>query len=248
MSALATLAPAPEQELGPGTPTILRDLTDGSLRAISDTLDSVEALHLATSNRLRSLTSTWEMEDGRIYGSGLSTLLPEVALIESTTAALAEQVHACVLELKRRLPNSTFQLQLTNTKGVGEKQGARLIAAIGDPYWNGLEQRPRTVSELWAYCGYSVQDGHAQRRRKGVKSNWSSVAKSRAYLISESALKQRGDLYDLYREVRESLEGAEVDGKPITKGHAHSRAMRRVSKKVLKDLWIVARDAHHAAE
>jgi hypothetical protein len=41
-------------------------------------------------------------------------------------------------------------------KGLGDKQVARLLAAIGDPYWNTLYDRPRTVSELWAYCGYHV--------------------------------------------------------------------------------------------
>jgi hypothetical protein len=41
-------------------------------------------------------------------------------------------------------------------RGVGEKQAARLIATIGDPYWNTLHDRPRTVSELWAYAGLHV--------------------------------------------------------------------------------------------
>lgn len=41
-------------------------------------------------------------------------------------------------------------------KGIGEKQLARLLAVIGDPYFNDLHQRPRTVSELWAYTGFHV--------------------------------------------------------------------------------------------
>jgi hypothetical protein len=108
--------------------------------------------------------------------------------------------------------------------GVGEKQGARLIAAIGDPYWNTLHDRPRLVSELWAYCGLHVHPaahvlhephekvggggkqgdpGHdphdthsrvagvAPTRARGQRANWSTVAKTRAYLIAESCTKQR---------------------------------------------------------
>lgn len=41
-------------------------------------------------------------------------------------------------------------------KGIGKKQLARLLATIGDPYWNDMYERPRTVSELWAYCGLHV--------------------------------------------------------------------------------------------
>lgn len=49
--------------------------------------------------------------------------------------------------------------------GIGEKQGARLLAAIGDPFMrpeitreDGAVEpsRPRTVSELWAYNGMHV--------------------------------------------------------------------------------------------
>ncbi len=42
---------------------------------------------------------------------------------------------------------------VARSKGVGEKQAARLLAAIGDPYINVNTQKPRTVSQLWAYCG-----------------------------------------------------------------------------------------------
>jgi hypothetical protein len=74
---------------------------------------------------------------------------------------------------------------IQNTHGVGEKQGARLLAAIGDPAWNSAEGRPRRgPEELYAYCGYVP----GQERRRGVKSNWNATAKTRTYLCAEKAV------------------------------------------------------------
>lgn len=77
-------------------------------------------------------------------------------------------------------------------RGIGDKQAARLLSTIGDPYWNDLHNRPRTVPELWAFCGLHVDNitGVAIRRAKGVKSNWSPNAKMRAFLVSTSVVKQ----------------------------------------------------------
>jgi hypothetical protein len=74
---------------------------------------------------------------------------------------------------------------------VGDKTAARLLAAIGDPYWHTVQDRPRTVSELWAYCGLHVEHaGVAPRRRKGEQANWSTAAKTRSWLIAEACVKQ----------------------------------------------------------
>ena len=70
------------------------------------------------------------------------------------------------------------------TRGIGAKQGGRLLATIGDP------AERATVSQLWAYCGYHVlPDGQAPARRKGQKANWNATAKMRAFLCAEAAVK-----------------------------------------------------------
>lgn len=133
------------------------------------------------------------------------------------------------------------------SKGVGLKQGARLIAAVGDPYWNTLHDRPRTVTEFWSYCGFGVaNDGGAVKRQKGVKANWNAKAKMRAYLIAESCLKQKGSPYEIaYRERRAHTEEVHPDW---TKGRHHNDALRIAAKEILKDMWIATRDIYDARD
>jgi hypothetical protein len=157
------------------------------------------------------------------------------------------------------------------TRGVGEKQAARLLAAIGDPYIrpemvradDTVEPtRPRTVSELWKYAGYKPGD----RRRKGQKVNWSTVAKTRAFLIAEKCV-QTGKAadtryYQLYAKRKAHTEGRlhteacppcgrkgnpAAAGTPWRDGHRHADALRIVAKEVLKDLWREAKRLHEEA-
>lgn len=117
---------------------------------------------------------------------------------------LGKLEHEAVLNLQRAMRKHALGPWVKAQRGVGEKQAARLLAAIGDPYWNTLHDRPRTVSELWAYCGLHVlrDPGHmtrdvhgaaagvAAKRRKGHRANWSNDAKMRAYLIAEKCVMQ----------------------------------------------------------
>ncbi len=198
---------------------------------------------------------------------------------------------------------------------MGEKQAARLLAAIRDPYWNDLHDRPRTVSELWAYAGYhtlpvsghagrdshtgiaadrgqlpvgqSLSDTHkrdadgsktghvdqsgcdapstsvhvAAKRAKGQRANWSSDAKMRAYLISESVVKAGGPWREVYDKRKAATEGRThaapcvrcgPSGKPAlpgsewSKGHRHADALRITSKEILKGMWTEARRLHNS--
>ena len=106
--------------------------------------------------------------------------------------------------------------------------------------------------------------GIAAKRRKGERANWSTKAKTRAYLIAESCLKQ----------IVKPCHAAALDGRWLavhyddcgcspyrvaydrrrmhtatshpdwTDGHSHQDALRVASKEVLKDLWRAARDVH----
>ncbi|MDQ3147851.1 MAG: hypothetical protein M3R01_13140, partial [Actinomycetota bacterium] len=127
----------------------------------ADLLGDLEATRIANANRLRALTSPEVVgEKGGSFGKGIGTG-PEVARIAGLVDSLAALEHGAELELKRALRQHPLGPWVKATAGVGEKQGARLIASIGDPYWHSVEDRPRTVSELWAYCGYHVlPSGH----------------------------------------------------------------------------------------
>lgn len=146
-----------------------------------------------------------------------------------------------------------------------------------------VPEGPRRVGALWAYAGLHVLDapedapegvtGVAARRRKGVRSNWSTELKTRAYLVATSCVKQLA---------KPCHKVAEVDGQPVERytvvhevaecrcspfrvayderrmhtavtwagrdgmsdGHMHSDGLRVASKKILKELWREARRLH----
>lgn len=117
---------------------------DHLLLLAADILDDLESSRIANENRLRSLRE-FELQS-----------TPEYLALAQTVAGLKSLEHAAELSLKHIIRKHPLGGWVKRTVGVGEKQGARLLAAIGDPYWNTLHDRPRTVSELWAYCGYHV--------------------------------------------------------------------------------------------
>jgi hypothetical protein len=167
----------------------------------ADVLDDLEATLLANQNRLRHLTRTEVDKDGELRGLGRDVRDQDVKVQAALVAALADVEHKATLNLRRLMRQHPLEPWRAAQRGVGEKQFARLLAAVGDPYWNTLYGRPRTVSELWAFCGlHTVSPGGDQtfadthpchvaaRRQRGQRANWSTVAKSRAYLIAAKML------------------------------------------------------------
>lgn len=229
----------------------------GLLAFQADILDDLESVRVANQNRLRELTRDEIDPDGIRRGYGMTEEHADVARLTAIVNALKELEHDAELSLCRALRAHPLGPWVKAQVGVGEKQGARLIASIGDPYWHP-EGRPRRLPELWSLCGYG--DAQAQVRRKGVKGNWNPEARKRAYLVAESCMKQRSSPYrPVYDEARKKYEAAVHDapcprcgpaGKPappwsaLSDGHQHARALRAVSKAVLKDLWLTARALH----
>ena len=236
-------------------------LRDPYLALLSDSLNDLEGIRIATENRVRQLTRTEADEDGVMRGFGLDERSPEVAVAQALAAQLLDAERAATKALEKQMKRHPLYPWVEAQKGVGKKQAARLIAVIGDPYWNDLHDRPRTVSELWAWCGYSVVGGRAQQHTRGQQSNWSSEAKMRTFNIAASCVKSKGhyrDVYDVgrikYADATHHVEckrcgpkGHPAEpGSPLSLGHQHARALRLVSKEILKDLWSLARDIHEA--
>ena len=138
-------------------------LADPLLALAADILDDLERVRISNENRLRQLTRDQADSDGIERGFGLDVTHPDVARLAALVQMLGDAEHQATLNLQRIMRKHPLGPWVRNTKGIGEKQGARLIAAIGDPYWNTLHDRPRTVSELWAYCGYHVIKNSRQR-------------------------------------------------------------------------------------
>lgn len=193
-------------------------LADPFLALAADVLDDLERVRIANENRLRQMTRDVTDTDGEERGFGLPAEHPDVARLGSLVGALAKAEHDAELQLGRLLRRHPLGPWVKAQLGVGEKQAARLLAAIGDPYIrpemtdedDTVEPaRPRTVSELWALTGYRP----GQRRRKGEKANWSATAKMRAFNIAESTFKQlRAPCHVVKGERGEYLRAEHVEG------------------------------------
>lgn len=236
------------------------ELADPLLALSADILDDLERVRIANENRLRQLTRTATDDDGEERGFGLPENHPDVVRLAALVDSLIKAEGQATKNLERRMKQHPLGEWVKRTKGVGEKQAARLLASIGDPYWNTLHDRPRLVSELWAYCGYHVEGGAAVTRQRGKQANWSADAKMRAYLVSVSCIKVASSPYRMvYDEARvkhaEATHQQECKrcgpaGKPaqpgsaLSAGHQHMRAIRAMSKALLTDLWREARTIH----
>ena len=131
-------------------------LADPLLALAADVLDDLERVRIANENRLRQLTRSVEDSDGELRGFGLDASHPDVARLAALVDMLGKAEHSAELNLTRMMRRHPLGPWVKGQRGIGDKQAARLLAAIGDPYWNSLHSRPRTVSELWSYCGYHV--------------------------------------------------------------------------------------------
>ena len=201
-------------------------------------------------------------KDGKYRGLGLPVDDPVVHnLMEARDAitAVEEGLIKALVKVMRQHPLGPWQKA---QRGIGEKQLARLLNVIGDPYWNAAKNQPRRVSDLWSYCGLRQNaDGVAVKRQRGEVANWSTEAKTRAYLIATSCLKQPPTAH--YRAVYDEARAKYADavhktpcvrcgpsgkpaqpGSPLSPGHQHMRGMRAIMRELLRDLWIEARRLH----
>lgn len=243
------------------------DMAEGTvtLYLLAAQLDGMEDLRTATMNRFAQATRSTEDSDGEVRGLGLDSESPEVKAVKIAADNLAALEHQVVLELQRAMRRHPLGPWQKEAKGVGEKQLARLLASIGDPYWNTLHDRPRTVSELWAYCGLHTIDGGGARRTKGQQANWSTNAKTRAYLIAASCIKKSDSPYRAVYDERRAATADRVHVRPCAQcngagtgsemidsvwraGHQHADALRVVSKRILQDLWRAARDVREQSQ
>lgn len=273
------------------SPTETSSLADPFLALAADILDDAERNLIANQNRLRQLTRTGVDSDGEERGFGLTADHPDVRRLSDIVALLEQVTKDATKNLEKMLRRHPLAPFIKAQRGVGDKQAARLLAAIGDPYWNTLHDRPRTVSELWAYCGlhtlpatiappiaretsspgtsaagddhhHSVTQGNAvaARRRKGQRANWSTNAKTRAWLIIESCMKQLDPACKTETGVADHQAGCDcspyriaVDRRRLhtaathpdwTPKHSQLDGMRIASKELLRDLWAEARRLH----
>lgn len=184
-------------------------LVDPTLYTLAKLLDDLEGVQIAQGHRVRILTKADPDEDGVQRGFGLTEDHPGVVLLRQQSEMLTSLVDTTVKSLQKQMRKNPLNTWRKTASGVGEKTLARLLGVIGDPYWREDVGQPRTVSQLWAYCGLHTLGGHAPRRQHGVQSNWSVEAKSRTYLIAQSAMKAG------VRTLDPDVDESEIEGYPV---------------------------------
>ena len=142
-------------------------------------------------------------------------------------------------------------------KGIGKENIGKVIGQIE------IDKAP-TISALWKFAGFAVENGLAPKRTKGKKLSYNSRLRSMCWRVATSLLRAQGKFYDYYlpqkdgyvqRHVNQGLtivpttslpliEGKRVETEGlISEGHVHNQAMRKMIKLFLSCLWLVWREA-----
>lgn len=234
-------SPIPEEGAGQSQPEPLAYCAapsspwDAIVTLSADILDDIERARISAENQLRAALDS----------KGLDPALnaQHLAPLEGLVQGLRDVEAQAVKRLESAMRHHPLGAWVAETQGLGAKTVGRFLGAVGP-----LQSRTMP-SQLWAYCGLHVIDGHAPRRRRGEQANWSTRAKTRAYLMAEACVKLIGvggkrrspyrDVYDASRALDELRQADRSE--PLTDGHMHARAMRKVSKAILADMWAEAR-------
>jgi hypothetical protein len=121
--------------------------SDALLHVYADLLDDLEGIRISTGNQVWALREAKGMAD-----------TPDEQRMLGLSEGLIRLERIVERELKRALRDHPLGSWIAGTIGIGEKQGARLLAAIGDPYWNYGADRPRRLYDLYAFTGFHVWD------------------------------------------------------------------------------------------
>lgn len=184
-------------------------LVDHHLAVLANRVNDLENFRKASANQLEVLTRVGEDKDGAERGYGLPSGHPAVVQSQAIVDAIKKIEDQTVRELEKKLKKTPMGPWILAQKGLGPKTIARLLAATGDPYWNSLHDRPRTVSELWSFCGYRP----GQKKAKGEKVNWSPEAKMRAHLLMDPIKKMLSKpCHSVKGDKGEYLYAVHVDG------------------------------------
>jgi len=174
------------------------------------------------------------------------------------TAELEKYVDGRISKLIKTHPAYPW---FSRVKGIGNENIGKVLYSIRikpDPENPELPYAD-TISSLWKYAGFAVEDGKAPKRLKGEKLSYNSTLRSMVWRLAGSLLKAKGKFYEYYLNeknkyiARFTSEGYKIvpqnkmpktsNDKYISEGHIHNMALRKMSKLFLSCLWLEWRKA-----
>jgi len=165
----------------------MKQARDLQLRWLTDHLSHLEKTRIAINNRLMAIRAGGELP--------LPELIDQQAFMD---VVMAEEKRA-TKRLETAMQDHPYGPFVANVPGLGYKTIGRLVGIVGDPYWHPEHDRPRTVSELWAYCGLNPTAPPAMRgmTQQDARARGNRQARAMLYVISSVVIR-----YDnVYREV-----------------------------------------------
>jgi len=145
----------------------------------------------------------------------------------------------------------------SKVKGIGKENIGKVVGQVDI-------ERATTISALWKFAGFSVENGKAPKRAKGEKLSYNSQLRSMCWRLGSSLLRARGKFYDYYlaqkavyvqryenqgRAIVPATALPKIEGKKqetdsiISEGHVHNQALRKMIKLFLACLWLTWREA-----
>jgi len=145
----------------------------------------------------------------------------------------------------------------SRVKGVGKENIGKIVGQVDI-------ERASTISALWKFAGFSVENGKAPKRMKGEKLSYNSQLRSMCWRLGSSLMRAKGKFYTYYLNEKEKYQqryenqGIKIvpvaqlpkkDGKKyepedkIAEGHVHNQALRKMIKLFLACFWLAWRES-----
>ncbi|MBA7611569.1 hypothetical protein ES703_18795 [subsurface metagenome] len=157
----------------------------------------------------------------------------------------------------------------SKVKGIGKENIGKVVGLVRvkpEQRVDGAElPYADTISALWKFAGFSVEDGKAPKRVKGGGTlTYNSQLRSMCWRLGSSLLRAKGKFYDYYIAEKDKYyqryenQGMRIvpatelpknNGKRyesqnmISEGHVHNQALRKMIKLFLACLWLTWREA-----
>ncbi|MEE9173899.1 MAG: hypothetical protein V3U30_02860 [Thermoplasmata archaeon] len=185
------------------------------VRNLVDSYYDLQRLRIAVGHRLSRSSEEMAADEHE------PLLLPLHKDLERNEKALGRHLR----DVAVRHPVGPWLLEI---RGIGGVLASGLLSTF-EP-----EKAPH-ASSYWAFAGLVP----GMKLEKGTVAPYSRGAKTLAWKVADSFMKQRTPIYrPLYDEAKK-----EYLAREWTKGHAHYAALRKVAKEFLRRFWLVSREA-----